>query len=161
MYNSEGLIEFHRRAHQSLIKLMEHCRRFNSEEISRELEGFGYPTLRLQLHHIIGAQKYWIGVLEGRIDVDDNISDYPTIEKLMEYRQEVYSATAQYLRGASPDELNTARPMMTWGNKEKVLIPAQVFMRTLTHIYHHQGQVAAMCRILGKPIEPGMDYPIT
>ena len=73
----------------------------------------------------------------------------------------MYEATDKYLRNASADELNTARPMMTWGNKEKVLVPAQVFMRTLTHIYQHQGQVAAMCRLLGKPIPPGLDYPIT
>ncbi len=161
MYTAEGLICFHSRAHQSLIKIMEHCRRFSTEEMSDELTGFGYPSLRLQLHHAIGAEKYWIGVLQGRIDVDDDISQCSTIEKLMDYREEVYSATEQYLRTASKDELVSPRTMMTWGNNEKVLIPAHVFMRTLTHIYHHIGQIAAMCRLMGKPIEPGMDYPIT
>jgi uncharacterized damage-inducible protein DinB len=33
-------------------------------------------------------------------------------------------------------------------------------MRTMTHIYHHQGQVTAMCRLLGRPVN-GLDYPIT
>jgi uncharacterized damage-inducible protein DinB len=33
-------------------------------------------------------------------------------------------------------------------------------MRTITHIYHHQGQVAAMFRLLGSP-SPGFNYPIT
>jgi len=31
-------------------------------------------------------------------------------------------------------------------------------MRTLTHFFHHQGQIAAMCRLLGKPVS-GLDYP--
>jgi len=35
-----------------------------------------------------------------------------------------------------------------------------VFARTLVHIYHHMGQVAAMCRLLGKPTQ-GLDFPIT
>ena len=34
-----------------------------------------------------------------------------------------------------------------------------VFMRTVTHLYHHQGQIVAMCRLVGKPCT-GLDYPI-
>ena len=34
MYNSEGLIEFHRRGHNSLKKLIEHCRQFSEEELA-------------------------------------------------------------------------------------------------------------------------------
>lgn len=161
MYTAEGLIDFHNRGHQSLKKIIEHCQLFSVEELCKEIVGFGYPSLRLQLHHVIGCEKYWIGVLQGRMDVDDDISQYPTIEKLMAYRQDVHSATEQYLRTVSAEDLSTARPMITWGNNEKILIPAQVFMRTLTHIYHHIGQIAAMCRLMGHPIEQGMDYPIT
>lgn len=159
IYTAEALVELHERAHLSLKKLLEHCRQFSIEELNRELIGFGYPTVRLQLHHELDAEKYWIGVLQGRIDVDENDSDYPTIDSLEAYRQQVLSATAEYLRAASIEELNTARRMITWGNRERILTPAHVFIRTQTHLYHHQGQIAAMCRLLGKPAT-GMDYPI-
>lgn len=159
IYTAETLVEFHERAHRSLKRLLEHCRQLRAEELNRELAGFGYPTVRLQLHHVIGAEKYWIGVLQGRIDVDENDPDYPTIESLEVYRQQVLSATAEYLRASSVEELNTARSMMTWGNRKRILTPAHVFIRTQTHIYHHQGQIVAMCRLLGKPAA-GMDYPI-
>ena len=33
--------------------------------LDQELEGFGYPSIRLQLHHVIGAEQYWVGVLRG------------------------------------------------------------------------------------------------
>jgi uncharacterized damage-inducible protein DinB len=160
MYTKESLLEFHKRAHHSLTKLLEHCRQFSGEELLRELPGFGSPTLRSQFHHAIGAEKYWIGVLLGRIDVDDDEADCPTIESLEAYRELTYSIAEEYLQSATPTELGAARPMMTWGNKERSLIPAHVIMRTITHIYHHQGQIAAMCRILGKPIPQGLDYPI-
>ena len=130
-----------------------------TEPENRELEGFGYPTLRLQLHHEIGAEEYWIGVLQGRGEADDNSADYRTAASLEIYRQQVFAATDAYLRTASTDELNTARKMMTWGDREQVLIPAQVFMRTMTHLFHHQGQITAMCRLLGQPVN-GLDYPI-
>lgn len=159
MHTPEALLDFHERAHRSLTSLLIHCRELSEEELNRQFTGFGYSTIQLQLHHTIEAEQYWIGVLQGRIDADDDASRYPTVESLEECREKVYAMTDAYLRGASAQELNTSRPMMTWDNQERVLIPAHVFMRTLTHLYHHQGQVAGMCRLLGKPAK-GLDYPI-
>ncbi|MCP4569908.1 MAG: hypothetical protein GY841_20200 [FCB group bacterium] len=160
MYNAEGLLEFCRRAHQSFEKLIEHCQCLNDDEFNRKIEGFGYPTIKHQLHHAIGAQKYWIGVLQGRMDVDNDPDDLFSIDDMIAYHQSVLRTTEKYLNSASTDELTTARPMITWGNIKKILIPAHVVIRTLTHLYHHHGQVAAMCRLMNKPIAPGMDYPI-
>jgi uncharacterized damage-inducible protein DinB len=159
MYTSEILLDIHERAHRCFTKLLKHCRGLGVDEIDRELDGFGYPTVRLQLHHVIGAEKYWTGVLEGRIDADEDDPKYPTIASLEAYREEVHSLTERYLRSASPEELNTPRKMMTWGNNEKVLTPTHIFLRTQMHIFHHQGQVLAMCRLMGKPAN-GFDYPI-
>ncbi len=159
MYTPDALLDLHERAHRSLTALLAHCRGLGREGIDRELPGFGYPTVRLQLHHEIGAEKYWLGVLEGRIDAEEDAPDYPTVESLEVYRERVFAATEAYLKGASPGELNTARPMTTWGNRKRVLVPAQVVIRTQMHLYHHQGQVLAMCRLLGRPCN-GLDYPI-
>lgn len=123
------------------------------------MDGFGYPTVRLQLHHIIGAQKYWLGVIQGRIDADDDDPLYPTIESLEEYRRQIFDLTGQYLRGASEEELNSPRTMMTWQKVERILTPAHLILRTQMHIYHHQGQILAICRQLGKPAS-GLDFPI-
>jgi uncharacterized damage-inducible protein DinB len=159
MYTAEALLDLHERGHQSLARLLEHCRELTTEELNHELAGFGYPTVRLQFHHEIGAEEYWIGVLHGRVEADENDALYPTIDTLEAYRQRVAAITQAYLRGASTGELNGARPMMTWGGYERTLVPARVFLRTFTHFYHHQGQIMAMCRILGKPAA-GMDFPI-
>jgi uncharacterized damage-inducible protein DinB len=154
------LIDINERAHSSFKKLLDHCRQFSVDEINREFEGFGYPTLRLQLYHILGAQEYWIGVLQGRMDADENDPLYPTIESLERYHEQIFKMTQEYLHGASMDEVSTPRKMMTWQNIERTLIPAHVIMRTVTHLYQHQGQIMALCRLLGKPVERGMDFPI-
>jgi len=159
MYRPEALMDLHERGHRSLATLLSHCRSFTTDEIDRELPGFGNSTVRLQLHHIIGAEKYWIGVLQGRIDADEDAPDYPTIESLERYREQVFEATKTYLQSASQEALNTAREMMTWGGERPVLTPARVIARTVTHIYHHMGQVAVMCRLLGRPCK-GLDFPI-
>lgn len=161
MYTSEALIDIHERSHRSLAQLIDHCRGFTDEESSREIEGFGASNLRLQLQHAIGAQRYWIGVLEGRIDVDEDPSDAASIDALERFRVRTSEMTLRYLRGATAEELNQPRAMKLWGGSEKELAPAHVVLRTLTHFYHHHGQIAAMCRVLGRPVPPGMDFPLT
>lgn len=158
-HTSEALLDIHERASRSLAALLVHCRCLTPEELNREMPEFGDPTVRLQLHHVIGAQKYWIGVLQGRIDAEEDAPMYPTIASLEAYREQVYALVEDYLRSASAEELSNARPMRTWDGKERALIPAHIVVRTLMHIYHHVGKVAAMCRIMGKPWE-GLDYPI-
>lgn len=159
MFTSTDLREIHDRSHRSLKGLLAHCGAFPVEDLNREWDGFGYPTIRLQLHHLLGAERYWIGVLEGRVDADEDDPRYPTIASLGSLRDEVARSTAVYLRAASDEELNTPRAMNTWGGKVKTLTPAHVFLRTQTHAYQHQGQVAALCRLMGKPVPPGLDYP--
>ncbi len=78
MHTREALRDLHERAHRCLAELLVHCRGLSPEE----LDGFGYPTPRLQLHHEIGAERYWIGVLQGRIDADEDEDDYPTVASL-------------------------------------------------------------------------------
>jgi uncharacterized damage-inducible protein DinB len=159
VFTSEALQDCHERAHRNLIALLTRCRELEGGDADRELDGFGYPTVRLQLHHGIAAEQYWIGVLQGRVDVAEDSPEFSTIARLESYRDRVFAATEAYLRAASIGELNTARAMMTWGNRERTLTPAHVVMRTVTHLYHHQGQVLAMLRLLGKPCT-GLDYPI-
>lgn len=162
MYTSEALLDFHERCHRNLKGILEHCRSLTPEELNRELPGFAYPTVRLQIHHEIGAEQYWVGVLRGLMLVEDDDPDYPTVASLEAHREAVYAATQEYLREASPDELNTPRPLQTWapqGSRERVLVPALVILRTQTHLYTHLGQVVAMCRLMGKRAG-GLDFPI-
>ncbi|HET9232866.1 MAG TPA: DinB family protein, partial [Candidatus Eisenbacteria bacterium] len=111
MHTAESLLDIHDRAHQNLRALLAHCRTLTPSELNREIEGFGYPTVRLQLHHEIGAEKYWVSVLENRMDAEENDADYPTVASLEAYREEVHGVTARYLRNTSADVLNTAHTM--------------------------------------------------
>ena len=154
------LIDYHERTHRSLSGLIKHCGSLDSEQLNRELPGFGYPTVRLQLHHPLGAERYWFGVLQGRIDVQDDADQFTTCESLEEFRRNVFANSQKYLQSVDDDQLESARSMMTWQNKEKILKPTHIIMRVLTHTYHHQGQIMAMCRLMEKPVEPGLDFPI-
>jgi uncharacterized damage-inducible protein DinB len=160
MYTKEALLDLHDRGHRSLRKLLTHCAQLSAESLDHKLEGFGYPTVRLQLHHVIGAEEYWIGVLQGKILAEDNDADFPTVATLEAYRERVAGATCAYLETAPAAELNTAREMVTWQGATRRLVPALVVLRPITHLYQHQGQVLAMCRLLGMPGPDGLDFPL-
>ncbi|MBK7188617.1 MAG: DinB family protein [bacterium] len=159
MHTPESLLDLHERCHRNLHDLLAHCGTLDAAELNRELPGFGYPTVRLQLHHAIGGEEYWIGVLNGIVRVDDNDADFPTIATLEAWRARVFAATESYLRAVAVETLNTARPHATWGGRTRTFAPAHAVLRTQTHLYHHQGQVVAMCRLLGKP-SGGFDFPM-
>ena len=163
MYTGEMLADLHQRGHRSFGKLVEHCGRLDVAQADREIAGFGYPSVRLQLIHAIGAEAYWVSVLQGRMDAEDRDGVLRTIASVADWRAAVAAATQAYLRTATPHELDTARPMTTFGGKSRELVPARVVLRTVTHLYHHQGQVVAMCRLLGSPVSSpasGMDFPL-
>lgn len=160
MYTAAALLDLHDRAHRSLQKLIRHCAELSAEDLNRELPGFGYPNVREQLEHAIGAEEYWISVVKGTYAGGEDAETCPTVDALENYRARVTEATAEYLRQASEQELNTAREMMTWPNKKRSLVPARVVVRTLTHIFQHQGQVLAMCRLMGRAGPAGLDFPL-
>lgn len=160
MYTAAALLDLHDRAHRSLRGLIAHARTLTADELNRDLAGFGYPSVRIQLIHEIGAEEYWLGVIHGRIDAEDKDNVHLTLDAVEGWRTAVFAAMETYLKAATPEELNTPRPMKMWTGKEAVMMPARIVVRTAMHLFHHQGQILAMCRLLGKPTSGGLDFPI-
>lgn len=160
MHTPEGLRDLHAPTHRKLAELIAHCGALDPESLNRVLEGFGDGTVRLQLHHAVTAERYWVGVIHGKSRDAEDEAEHRDTASLEALRAQVFAVTDGYLAGVSAAELNTPRPMTTWDGKSHDLAPAHVVLRTVTHIYHHMGQVAAMCRLLGHPVTQGVNYPI-
>ncbi len=160
MYTNEALLDIHERSRRSFQKLLDHCRGLTEEQLDREFDGFGYRSVRAQLHHAIGAERYWMSVVDDRMDASEDEANSATLEAIEAFHSSVSARTVERIRSWSTDELNTPRTMKMWGDREAELVPARVVMRTQTHLFHHHGQVTAMCRLLDHPVEPGMDFPL-
>ncbi|GIK52956.1 MAG: hypothetical protein BroJett014_19290 [Planctomycetota bacterium] len=157
MYTPAALLDMHARSQRSLRGLIAHCGQLSAEQLAREMPDFGDPTLLAQFAHVMGAQRYWLGCLQGRIEAED-----PALAGMAEaeaFRESISAQVSAYLAGAGEAELNTPRAVKTF-HGERTLAPAHVVLRTITHIYDHKGKIAAMCRALGKPIPPGLDFPL-
>ena len=160
MHTVRALLDLHERTHRCVAKMLEHCAGFDEDALHRAHAGFGYETVRLQLHHQIGAEQYWIDVLEGRPFRDDEVDAYPDVAALVGFREQVFDATAGYLGRVSDADVNAPTEVTQWNGEKATVVPALVILRTQTHHFHHMGQVAAMCRALDHPVPPGMDFPL-
>lgn len=160
MYTKEALLDIHERTHTALRRVIAHAIELAPGQANRELQGFGYGTVRRQLHHAIGAQKYWLSVLLDAVDADDDFDSYPDVASLEGARRAVDEDVRRFVDSTSIDDMNAPRPHENWRGETHDMVAARVLMRTLTHVHHHIGQVTAMCRLLGHPLEKGADFPI-
>ena len=159
MYNAETLLDIHARAHESLRRLIVFCGNLTEDELCRPLTGFGFPTVLGQLEHTIGAEVYWQTVVTRGYTEEAKLPDLRDVAAVETFRQQTASATRSYLDRASEAELNSPREMISDPGQIRLLRPADVIVRVVTHIFNHQGQVLAMCRTIGKPNDKhDLDY---
>jgi uncharacterized damage-inducible protein DinB len=161
MYTAQSLLDIHSRAHESLRRLIAFCGTLTDEELRRPLTGFGFPTVLRQLEHTIGAEVYWQSVVTTGYSEEVTPRELENVAAVEAFRQQTAAVTRAYLDCATESELNTPRQMISDPGKTRLLRPADVIMRVVTHIFNHQGQVLAMCRTIGKPNERiDLDYPV-
>jgi len=161
MYNAEALLDIHARAHESLRRLIVFCGNLTDDELRRPLTGFGFPTVLGQLEHTIGAEVYWQTVVTRGYTEEATLPDLRDVATVEAFRQQTAFATREYLERATEAELNSTRQMISDPGQTRLLRPADVIMRVVTHIFNHQGQVLAMCRAIGKPNDShDLDYPV-
>jgi uncharacterized damage-inducible protein DinB len=162
MYNPAILLDIHTRAHESLRRLIVFCGDLTEDELGRPLTGFGFPTVLGQLEHTIGAEVYWQTVVTRGYTEEATLPTLRDVTAIEAFRRQTASATRSYLERASEAELNSPREMISDPGETRLLRPADVIMRIVTHIFNHQGQVLAMCRSIGKPNEQlDLDYPVS
>jgi uncharacterized damage-inducible protein DinB len=161
MYTAQTLLDVHSRAHESLRRLILFCGALSDEELRRPVAGFGWSTVHRQIEHTIGAEVYWQTVVTRGYTEEATLPELPDVAALEAFRQQTAAVTRSYLERASERELNSRREMISDPGQTRILRPADVIMRVVTHIFNHQGQVLAMCRTMGKPNDThDLDYPL-
>jgi uncharacterized damage-inducible protein DinB len=161
MHNGASLLDIHSRAHESLRRLIAFCGTLSVDELHRPLSGFGFPSVLQQLVHTIGAEAYWQTVVTRGYSEEATMPPLPDLAAIEAFRKQTASVTRTYLEHATEAELNTPRLLISDPGQTRLLRPADVVMRVVTHIFNHQGQVLAMCRSMGKPNETvDLDYPV-
>jgi len=151
VFTLDGIRKFHGWTHASLTLVLDHLSTMPASGYTKELPGFGFPTVRQQAVHIFNCEGFWIHVLQGLPFRDRNPADCPAVAQARLLQQEVCRQTMAYLSGLSDEKLNSGTELHFPDGDVASRTPALILHHVLTHAFHHKGQIVAMCRALGYP----------
>ena len=150
MFTVIGMRKLHSWTHSSLTLVLDHLATTPDGDDAKELSGFGFPTLRAQIIHIL-CEAFWIHTLQAaRFEYEDAV-DWPSVPDARVLQRGVSANTLAYLSGLTDEQLNADKELHFSNGDNAVRTPALVLHHVLTHAFHHKGQILAMCRVLGHP----------
>jgi uncharacterized damage-inducible protein DinB len=151
LFTVVGMRKLHSWTHSSLGLVLDHLATIPDREYTKELSGFGFPTLRAQILHIFNCEGFWIHTLQGARFEDESPAGSPTIPDARVLQRRVSENTLGYLSGLSDEQLNADTELHFSDGDKALRTPALVLHHVLTHAFHHKGQIVSMCRTLGHP----------
>ena len=154
LFTKAGVSALHAWTHERLDTVFDHVRVLTPENLIQPIPGFGQPSVHDQLAHILAAESGWIRRLQqlGSENRDLSTDSLPDLPSLVIAKKDVVSATKAYLESLDEVQLNTTLERISeeWVGPPRS--PAFILQHVCTHAFHHKGQIAAMCRILGHPL---------
>ena len=151
MFTVDGIHKFHSWTHSCLSLLLDHLQQIPASGYTREIPGFGAPSIRHQVIHAFNCEGFWVHLLQGRPYEDRPPADCPSVTDARILQREVIRETEAYLSRLSDQQLNTPTELRFPDGDVAVRTPALVLHHVFTHAFHHKGQIVAMCRLLGHP----------
>jgi uncharacterized damage-inducible protein DinB len=152
VFTIDGIRKFHGWTHASLNLVIDHLQAMPTNCYVEKLPGFGFPTLGEQVIHIFNCEGFWLHVLRSQNYTDRTLADCPGIDEVKRLQRQVSQSTAEYLSCVTEQQLNSDRDLRFPDGDFARRTPALVVHHVLTHAFHHKGQIAAMCRMLGHPL---------
>lgn len=152
MFTLDGIRQLHRWTHLCLGTAFDHIATIPATACTKDVPGFGSTNLRDQVIHCINCEAFWVHMLQGQPFTDEDPSRFPTIADARAFESRVSAQTLDYLSHLTDRQLNTPTELHFPDGDVAVRTPALILHHMLTHAFHHKGQIAAMCRILGYPV---------
>ncbi|HEX4039503.1 MAG TPA: DinB family protein [Acidobacteriaceae bacterium] len=151
MFTLDGIRKFHIWTHQSLTLLFAHLDTLPAADYTKELPGFGYPSVRAQVVHLLGCEVRWVDRLQGRPSQTWEPARWPAVADARTLQDQARARTLDYLSRLTDAQLNSNAELRFSDGDVGYRTPALILHHVFTHAFHHKGQIVAMCRILGRP----------
>ncbi|HQU74759.1 MAG TPA: DinB family protein [Calditrichia bacterium] len=135
-------------ARDSRGELLKFCGRLALEEFVLENSAFGRGSVRNLLTHIGNTYLYWIGeVCLGRDMTYAEYNSIPDLMGILRHFDLVDRVMGSFLAESGDLGLREATFQLN-GSPGKASF-LKIFTHTLSHEFHHKGQILSLCRHLG------------
>ncbi|MDQ0227934.1 DinB family protein [Metabacillus niabensis] len=134
--------------------LLDQCKELNENDFTKEF-GFGFQSIKDSLVHVAGCYHAWLGsfVLSETASplLTKEEIDKMHVEDIERYFQQAdkYVATVIERFSNTFDDMIEKEPEWRAGSGKIRKTPHQLLIHSITHEYHHKGQIVAMLRMLG------------
>jgi uncharacterized damage-inducible protein DinB len=137
------LLDFHRWA---TTKTLDSVAKLSDEQLHRDL-GSSFNSVFETLVHSFGADRAWLGRLEGQSPTRPNPSDYPTLKSLREAWEVVFDGWKTTVAKLENPKLLIEYKAYNGDPFSSSL--EEIVRHVVNHGTYHRGQVVTMQRILG------------
>ena len=156
LYTVDGIAQLLEWTARSRGILLDFVATLKREDYAREVSGLGWGSIRNTLIHTAECYDFWFaGVLGARDFSGWLVEDYADLPTLWSRWDEVMAGNLAFLREQGDDWLNTERVWrQDWqrddlGEEIGRFTPAWVALHTITHEFHHKGQIVFAAHHLG------------
>jgi uncharacterized damage-inducible protein DinB len=129
-------------------RLLEFLLSVPQEAFVKPVPEAGGKSLRDHLVHLIGADEFWISLIQNRDYRSFEPAAYSTVEQVLPLIDEVSDRIDHVFSDGDEEWFVREMTISHHGRTEKV-IPAMVATHMLTHEFHHKGQIVMIARMLG------------
>ncbi|MDN4523073.1 DinB family protein [Fictibacillus fluitans] len=138
--------------------MLDACGTLTTEMLTANVEGFGYPSIRNLLVHTADCYHAWLGsflLLQTKTPITpknrvEEMGQDDIRERFLQADRYANKVFNEY-EGRMGEPVNRIIPWRDTGESLSIT-PRQLLFHTVTHEFHHKGQVMAMMRPQG--IEP-------
>lgn len=148
---------------RSRRSLLEYCQELPAEVFVQGRDDFGLGSIRNAMVHIADCYRYWLAETYYRREVPRfDPATYPDAAGVARlFSDFVDPLVDEFLAGDADAFTKPAELAVSWSDGPFVVSPLWLLTHTITHEFHHKGQITAYGRVLGHPapdtdlMEPG------
>ena len=130
--------------------LLDYCAGLAPSHFVAPVPAMNNGSIRDLLVHVAGCYRYWLGEVGlGRPAARPQSETVPDVVALRAVFAEADALVAEFIRHHAHDWLTALTFELPRQQRPYKLTPLQLFTHTLTHEFHHKGQVLSMSRLLG------------
>lgn len=130
--------------------LLDYCAGLAPAHFTAPVAAMNHGSIRELLVHVAGCYDYWLGEIGlGRPATRPQPDAVPDVAALRAVFAEADALVADFIRHYAAAWLVPQQFVLPRQQRPYELTPLQLFTHTLTHEFHHKGQVLSMSRLLG------------
>lgn len=134
--------------------LLDQCKELNENDFTKEL-GFGFQSIRDSLVHVAGCYHAWLGSFAlsettSPLLTKNEINEMQIVD-IQRYFQQADKYVDTVFEQFNDNFDDIIEKELSWkiGSGAIRKTPHQLLTHSITHEFHHKGQIVAMLRLLG------------